>query len=149
MVINYSNDLAHALPPLCATLDIGIAMVRDPAWFPRLLAAQRPIAVLSGIESPLQDGCHVMMQVAAHDRSLPMLLVTGPDPALLGAAEAVRDAWGLTNVLLARQLPAPGPLAAFLCGAVHRHADPPDPGEPRCSLRDRLTRGLGLSRINP
>ena len=149
LTISYCNDLAHALSPLCAALDIGIALVRDPVWFPRLLAAQRPIAVLSGIESPSQDGCHVMMQVAAHDRSLPMLLVTGPDPALLGAAEAVRDVWGLTDVLLARQLPAPGPLAAFLCRAAHRHADPPALGEPRCSLRDRLPRGLGLSRIDP
>ena len=144
MVINYCSDPAHALSPLCAALDIGIAMVRDPAWFPRLLAAQRPIAVLSGIESPSQDGCHVMMQVAAHDRSLPMLLVTGPDPALPGAAEAVRGVWGLTDVLLARQLPAPGPLAAFLCRAAHRHAEPPDPDAARCSLRDRLPRGLLL-----
>ncbi len=148
MVINYCSDLAHALSPLCATLDIGLALVRDPAWFPRLLASQRPIAVLSGIESPLQDGCHVMMQVAAHDRTLPMLLVTGPDPALLGAAEAVRGVWDLTNVLLAPQLPAPGPLGAFLCRAAHRHAEPPDPEAACCSLKDRVPRCLDLSRID-
>lgn len=149
MIINYCNDLAHALAPVCAALDIGLAMVRDPAWFPRLLASQRPIAVLSGIESPSQDGCHVMMQVAAHDLSLPMLLVTGPDPALLGAAEAVRDVWGLTDVLLARRLPAPGLLAEFLCRAAHLRADPPDRGEACCSRRDRLPKGLGLSLIDP
>lgn len=146
MVVNHGTDLARALEPLCAALDVCVATITDSGWLPRLLAAQRPIAVLAGMDSPSQDGCHVMMQVAGYDPSLPMLLLTGPDPALLGAAEAVRDAWGLTDVRLARDLPAPHLLAEFLCRAAHRHAAF-DAGPAPCVLTGGWPGSVALARI--
>jgi hypothetical protein len=73
------------------------------------------MAVLAAIEAAGQDGCHVMKTVADHDRSLPILLLTGGDPVLAGAADAVEELWGLSCVLKRPILPGLGELVEFLC----------------------------------
>jgi hypothetical protein len=39
-----------------------------------------------------------MMTVAAFDPDLPVLLITGDDPTLLGAVDAVADLWHISSV---------------------------------------------------
>ena len=63
-----------------------------------VLRLRRPMAVVAEMDAAGQDGCHVLMTVAALDRDLPVLLITGEDPALLGAIDAVEEIWQLTSV---------------------------------------------------
>jgi len=118
MVIEDEPRLSDAIRELCDCLHIRIQPVRDADAFPELLREHIPIALLARLDGVEQDGCHVMMRVADYDRTLPIMMVTGPDPALIGAAEAVQDLWGLSAVLMVCDLPGPGELANFLCHAA-------------------------------
>ena len=51
---------------------------------------------------------------------LPVLLLTGHDPAMLGAAEAVEELWQLSSVRKVPELPDAGQLLDFLFGAGRR-----------------------------
>jgi hypothetical protein len=75
------------------------------------------MAVVAAMDAPGQDGGNVLMTVARHDPSLPVLLVTNGDPALAGAVDAVTTLWGLTEVVQPSAWPSPGELAEFLCMA--------------------------------
>jgi hypothetical protein len=110
--------LHDAVAPLCAALGIEVRSAPSELALRRLLASWEAIAVLTAVEGVAQDGCNVMLRVAEYERSLPLLLLTGRDPALVGAAEAVRDLWHLTAVEMYPELPGPGALAEFLCNAV-------------------------------
>jgi precorrin-3B methylase len=60
------------------------------------------------------------MTVAAHDRDLPVMLISGGDPALLGAIDAVEEIWQLTSVVRSQQLPGVGAIVDFLFRAGRR-----------------------------
>ena len=75
---------------------------------------RRPMAVVAEMDAAGQDGCHVLMTVAAHDRDLPVLLVIGDDPVLLGAIDAVEEIWQLSSVVKWPQLPGVGAVVDFL-----------------------------------
>ncbi len=117
LVVEDTSRLAIALGALCAFLGVAVERVRRPDELPRLLRDRNPMAVLAELDGTAQDGCHVMMRIAGHDPALPILLLTGPDPALAGAAEAVRELWALSAVELHPHLPGIGALADFLCRA--------------------------------
>lgn len=117
LVVEDSPRLSAALGELCGFLRVAVERVRRPGDLPRLLRERNPMAVLAELDGAAQDGCHVMMRVAEHDPALPMLLLTGPDAALTGAVEAVRELWALSAVELSPGLPGIGALADFLCRA--------------------------------
>ncbi len=117
LVVEDTPRLATALGELCAFLRVAVERVRRPDDLPRLLRERNPMAVLAELDGGAQDGCHVMMRIAEHDTALPILLLTGPDPALAGAADAVRELWALSAVELHANLPGIGALADFLCRA--------------------------------
>ena len=75
------------------------------------------MAVVAAMDAARQDGGNVLMTVARHDPSLPVLLMTDGDPRLAGAADAVTELWGLTEVVQAGAWPSPGGLVEFLCRA--------------------------------
>ena len=72
------------------------------------------MGVVAHLDCQGQDGCHVMMTVAQHDRSLPVLLLTGDDPALAGAADAVEELWKLEAVVKFPRLPGIGAIVDFI-----------------------------------
>lgn len=72
------------------------------------------MAVVAEMDAVGQDGCHVMMTIAAHDCSLPVLLITGEDPALLGAVDAVQEIWRLSSVAKWPRLLGVGAVVDFL-----------------------------------
>ena len=78
------------------------------------------MAVIAELEGRGQDGCHVMMQVADHDPGLPILMLTGNEPGLVGAVDAVEELWNLTGVTKSRVLPEIGHLVEFLFRAGRR-----------------------------
>jgi hypothetical protein len=103
---------------------LGITVERIPSHddLGPVLRNRRPMAVVAEMDTLGQDGCHVLMTVAAHDRSLPVLLMTGPDPALLGAVDAVEQLWELASVEKWQQLSGVGPMVDFLFRAGRKGA---------------------------
>lgn len=120
LVVEDGTGLGTAIRELCESLGIGVECPPSAEGFLRQLREQNPIAVLAELDGSEQDGCYVMMRVAEYDRSLPILLLTGADPALAGAAEAVEELWGLSAVQIRCSLPGAGELAEFLCCATRR-----------------------------
>jgi len=103
-----------ALRTICEFLGIQVEWVDSHRDLAPLLKACRPMAVFCELDSPGQDGCHVMKIVADHDRTLPLLVVSGDDPSLLGAAQAVEELLHLTGVVASQRLPGIGELVEFL-----------------------------------
>ncbi len=61
-----------------------------------------------------------MKLIAAYDPGLPIMMLTGGDAALAGAADAIEEVWGLTSVVTRDEPPSPGELVEFLFHAGQR-----------------------------
>ena len=120
LLISDTPHVVRALDNVCDFLGIGIEIVSSAEAIDGTLSRERPMAVIAELEGAGQDGCHVMMRVADHDPTLPVLLLTGHDPAMLGAAEAVEELWQLSSVRKVPELPDAGQLLDFLFGAGRR-----------------------------
>ncbi|MDR3531969.1 MAG: hypothetical protein P4L90_15645 [Rhodopila sp.] len=119
VVVIVSDDPAtiQNLAPVCEFLELKMEIVSAGTDLMQVLREHRPMAVISDIEGEDQDGFHTMKMVARYSRDLPMLLLTGGDPVLMGAVDAVQDLWGLTSVNLSSGFPLAGQLVAFLFSA--------------------------------
>jgi hypothetical protein len=102
---------------ICDFLEISVDRIDSNEDLLPFLQRCRPMAVIAAMDAEGQDGCNVLMTVARHDPSLPVLLMTGTDPAVAGAADAVTELWGLTEVMQTAAWPAPGDIVEFLCRA--------------------------------
>jgi CheY-like chemotaxis protein len=109
------NDYLHAV---CEFLDIGVELTTTGDDLPAKLFSLSPMAVIADLDSEIQDGFHVMKMTAGYDRSLPILLLTSNDPAMLGAIDAVQEVWGLTRVTTAAASAGIGALMDFICHAA-------------------------------
>lgn len=114
LVVEDSEWIAATLRPVCDFLDIAIERLPSECNLTVALRDCRPMAVVACLDCRGQDGCHIMMTVAQYDRSLPILLVTGDDPTLAGAADAVEELWKLEAVMKAPTLPGTGAIVDFL-----------------------------------
>ena len=63
------------------------------------------MGVVSELDCGSVDGFHVMMTVAAFNQHLPIMLVTGPDPSLVGAVDAVEELTQLDALVKWPRLP--------------------------------------------
>lgn len=122
MVVVVVNDpmLARSVDAVCDFLGFGVEHVGADQDITQVLDELRPMAVIAEAEGQDQDGYHVMMMVADHNRALPLMLLTGGDPALVGAADAVQELWGLESVSLHMEHPGIGDLVDFLFRASRR-----------------------------
>lgn len=120
IVVADNGDLSESILPICDYLSVAVKHVDSDDDLTPILTERRPMAVLADMDSRGQDGCHVMKTVARYDPSLPILLITGGDPALAGAADAVEELWGLSNVRKRPGLPELGELVDFLFQAGHK-----------------------------
>ena len=117
VLILLEGSSSMGLAKTCQFLSID-AECHDPDQsLCELLKSRRPIAVCAELEGRRQDGCHVMKIVGEYDPTLPVLLLTGSDPSLAGAADAVEDMWNLTNVARWSEMPAVGDVVEFLSNA--------------------------------
>jgi response regulator RpfG family c-di-GMP phosphodiesterase len=114
LVIEDSFELSSAFRTVCDCLDVAVERMASQDNIDPVLRHRRPMAVVAEMDAIGQDGCHVLMKVAAHDRNLPVLLITGEDPALLGAVEAVEEVWQLSSVDKWPRLLGVGPVVDFL-----------------------------------
>jgi hypothetical protein len=114
VVIEDGISLSEPFRMICECLGIAVERMPSRDDLGPLLRNCRPMAVVAEIDASGQDGCHVLMTVAAHDRSLPVLLITGSDPALLGAVDAVEELWKLSSVEKWQELSGVGAVVDFL-----------------------------------
>ena len=114
VVIEDNSRLSDAFYVVCDCLDVTVQPLESSADLSAALRQSRPMAVVSGLDMAHQDGCHVLKTVAAYDRNLPVMMLVGPDSALLGAIDAVEELWGLSSVTKSLDLPAIGQIVDFL-----------------------------------
>jgi CheY-like chemotaxis protein len=122
IVVIVSDDPATVenLTPVCEFLELKMEVVSAGTDLIAALRQHRPMAVISDVEGQDQDGFHTMKLIARYSRDLPIMLLTGGDAVLMGAADAVQDLWGLTSVTRTSGFPVAGQLVAFLFGAGRR-----------------------------
>lgn len=120
VVVSDNPEIASVLDNICDFLGFGIELLPTDADVTPLLRHYQPMAVVAELDGRGQDGCHVMMMVADHDPGLPILLLTGLEPGMAGAADAVEERWGLSAVTQSPELPEIGRLVEFLFHAGRR-----------------------------
>jgi hypothetical protein len=98
LVVEDGIRLSEAFRVICDCLGVAVERLPSTDDLKVALRTRRPMVVIAEMDGAGQDGCHVLMTVAEHDRSLPVLLIMGPDPALVGAVDAVEEIWELTSV---------------------------------------------------
>ncbi len=120
LIVTDNGTLAQSLEMVCDFLGLAVETLTSDQTVSRRLESLRPMAIITEADGHGQDGFHVMMEVARHDRDLPILFLTGEDPILMGAAEAVCEVNNLTSVTMAAQTPPVGELVDFLFRAGRR-----------------------------
>jgi CheY-like chemotaxis protein len=125
LVVRDHNRNDDYLESVCEFLDIEVQHAATGDDLRAMLTSLRPMAVIADLDGEVQDGFHVMKMAADYDRSVPILLLTGYDPVLLGAIDAVQEVWGLTRVGTVAATAGIGALVDFICHAAR------DAGRPR------------------
>lgn len=100
--------------PLCDALDIGLINSASSHEVPLALGRYRPIGVVAMIDGSDTGSCGALRSVSAFDPDMPVLLVTGQDPAADGMIDAAEQLWGLTNVNRIAEAPGPQEIMGFL-----------------------------------
>jgi hypothetical protein len=113
-VVEDGVSIAQELWRICEFLDIAVMRVPSHGDLSSVLRTSAPLAVVCELDGSGQDGCHIMKTVASHDPGLPIMILTGDDPALIGAADAVEEIWQLTEVTKLETLPGMAGLVDFL-----------------------------------
>ncbi len=114
LVVEDGTYLSAAISEICHFLSVKVKHLSSEGDLIPMLVDLRPMAVMAALDAMGQDGCHVMKTVAHYDPSLPILLLTGGDHALTGAADAVEEVWGLTRVTKHADIPSAAELVEFL-----------------------------------
>ncbi len=115
LVVEDRPRLSRTVGYICDFLNLPMETAGGNEDLATLLDRKRPLAVICELEGVLQDGCHVMKTVAKYDATLPIMLITGSDQTLIGAADAVEEIWGLSRVSKLRDAPGLGDVVEFLC----------------------------------
>jgi PleD family two-component response regulator len=114
LVVEDGVSLSEAFRMICECLGIAVERLPSTDDLTVALRNRRPMLVVAEMDAVGQDGCNILMTVAPHDRDLPVLLIVGPDPALLGAVDAVEEIWGLSSVEKWPNLPGIGAIVDLL-----------------------------------
>jgi hypothetical protein len=118
LVVRDQDKDSDYLTSVCEFLDIAVSHASTEDDLRSMLPVLRPMAVITDLDGDNQDGFHVMKLGAEYDRALPILLFTRNDPAMLGAVDAVREVFGLSNVATTTEAAGMGPLVNFICHAA-------------------------------
>jgi ActR/RegA family two-component response regulator len=118
LVVRDADKGSDYLESICEFLDIDMHHASTGDDLRTMLTTLRPMAVIADLDGDSQDGFHVMKMAADYNRSVPILLLTGYDPAMLGAIDAVQEVWGLTHVATAAATAGIGALVDFICHAA-------------------------------
>jgi DNA-binding NtrC family response regulator len=120
VIASDSPDTIQQLEMVCEFFDLAVETVSAGTDLLRVLRDNRPMAVITDIDGHEQDGFHAMKVVGTFDRDLPVMILTGGDPVMMGAVDAVQESWNLTMVSRTTQANLAGQLAEFLYTAGRR-----------------------------
>lgn len=118
-----SPDQARSVRSMCESLGARVESLNRSSCVAEILRYMEPCAVISEIALDGRDGFDVMKLVAEYNRNLPLLMLTGRDPVVLGAVDAIEEIWELTDVWRMEQPPSLAGLRAFIgaAGALGPH----------------------------
>jgi DNA-binding NtrC family response regulator len=114
LIIDDGEFLFEAFRNICECLGVSVQRMPSRDDLGAALRTRRPMAVVAEVDAAGQDGCHVLMAIAQHDSELPVLLLTGEDPAMIGAVDAVEEIWQLASVTKWQRLLGIGAVIDFL-----------------------------------
>ena len=114
VIASDSPETIQQLETICEFFDLAVETVTAGTDLARVLRDNRPMAIVTDIDGDEQDGFHTMKVVAGYDRDLPVMILTGGDPVMMGACDAVQESWNLTMVSRTTQENLAGQLAEFL-----------------------------------
>jgi hypothetical protein len=114
LIIDDGQLLFDAFHNICECLGVSVRRMPSRDDLGTALTTCRPMAVVAEMDAAGQDGCHVLMAIAQHDCELPVLLLTGEDPTLIGAVDAVEEIWQLASVTKWQRLLGIGAIVDFL-----------------------------------
>jgi CheY-like chemotaxis protein len=114
LIIDDGELLFEAFRNICECLGVSVQRMPSRDDLGAALRTRRPMAVVAEVDAAGQDGCHVLMAIAQHDSELPVLLLTGEDPAMIGAVDAVEEIWQLASVTKWQRLLGIGAVIDFL-----------------------------------
>ncbi len=117
LVVTDNQSVVEKLAPVCAFLELRMEAISAAADLTQIMQDVNPMAVITDVEGDHQDGFHTMKLVARYNRDLPIMLLTGGDPVLMGAADAMQDLLSLSSVTRTSGFPVAGQLVAFLFSA--------------------------------
>jgi hypothetical protein len=120
VIVCDAPETVGQLQTVCRFFDVAVEVLPNQGDLMQLLLEHRPMAMIGDMDGRDQDGFHAMKIVANYDRDLPVMLLTGGDPVLMGAADAVQEMWNLTTVSRSTSSPLAGQLAEFLFTAGRR-----------------------------
>jgi CheY-like chemotaxis protein len=106
-----------SLTPVIEFLELRMEVVSAGTDLTQVLQDHCPMAVISDVEGTDHDGFHTMKLIARYSRDLPVMLLTGGDAVMMGAADAVQDLLGMTSVTRTSGFPVAGQLVGFLFNA--------------------------------
>jgi hypothetical protein len=98
LVAEQADRLAGQVSPLCDYLGIRMEQVRSPDELVQAMRVRRPIAILSEADDGVLGVWHVVEAVAAHDPTLPTLVVTGQDRRMRQVVDGVAKLWHVSGV---------------------------------------------------
>lgn len=120
LVIEDGPELGDAFRSVGDCLGLTVTQVPSHGDLSVMLILHRPMAVVAEMDAVGQDGCHVLMTIAGYDRELPVLLIAGEDPTVLGAIDAVEEVWQLAFVAKWPRVLGIGAIVDFLFRAGRR-----------------------------
>jgi hypothetical protein len=124
LIVREPDKVSDSIALVCEFLDIVVEHITPADDLRSMLEILRPMAVITDLSGEQQDGFHVLKLTASYDPSLPVLMLTEDDPALLGALDAVQEVWGLTQVATASLSLGVGALVDFVCHAARSAGRP-------------------------
>lgn len=121
VVMANQAGVSPTMAAMCAALDVEMVIVSSHHDLPFRLHHHRPMAVISELEPAGHASCAALRSIAAYDPRMPVMVVSGSDPAVAGTLDAAEKLWGLSAVRRLPEAPAMGDLIGFLF-AAGRHA---------------------------
>jgi hypothetical protein len=114
IVLAGRDGVSPMLHAMCDALLIKLVAISSHHDLPFRLHQHRPMAVISEIDPQGIASCAALRSIAAYNPEMPVLLVAGDDPTVLGTIDAAEQLWSLSSLHRLAAIPAPSDLIGFL-----------------------------------
>jgi DNA-binding NtrC family response regulator len=114
IVLAGSDGVSSTVRAMCDALLIELVAINSHHDLPFRLHHHRPMAVISEIDPQGIASCAALRSIAAYNPEMPVLLVAGDDPTVLGTIDAAEQLWCLSSLHRLAAPPAASDLIGFL-----------------------------------